>query len=282
MDLTRAHVIVVEDNADTRLIVADLFDDIGVASCLTVESGRALAAHCAKKPALHADLILIDLQMPGEDGCSVARWLRSKPQFANSLMIAFTAAMTHEAKEAAFQAGFDGFIGKSLQAADFIDLIHRIFAGEAVWSRERMMPIDPYRSNENADFDQTLRRLEPKRRDYARRMLPEVEELVREWTGLTDGSRRNESLRSILQSAHTLAGSSSTLGFARFTRAASDVEIAIRTAGYGENRSLTGDDIDQIGNALKTLREAAHTMLEEPPIWSDVDVLHRATGSADS
>src|ERR687898_3644619 len=84
-------IVVVEDNADNLLVVEILLtEDVG-ASCLGVGGGPGLWALLQKQPNLRPDLILLDLQMPREDGPRLLQRLRSMPLFAQARIVAVTA-----------------------------------------------------------------------------------------------------------------------------------------------------------------------------------------------
>ncbi|QEL24754.1 response regulator [Bosea sp. F3-2] len=68
----RARLIVVDDEADIRDLLTDYLTRQGFA-VRTVAGGAELDAALAQEP---ADLILLDLGMPGEDGLSITRRLR--------------------------------------------------------------------------------------------------------------------------------------------------------------------------------------------------------------
>jgi two-component system, cell cycle response regulator DivK len=75
------------------------------------------------------DLVLMDIQLPGKDGFTLLREIRSSP-FGTMRVIALTAhAMTGD-RERALQAGFDGYITKPIDVRTFPDLVHRALQGE--------------------------------------------------------------------------------------------------------------------------------------------------------
>jgi two-component system cell cycle response regulator DivK len=78
-------------------------------------------------------LILLDLQLPGKDGYKVLRELKSSRQFAHTPIIAMTANVMKRDIEQIQAAGFDGFIGKPINARRFGEWIQYSLAGESVW-----------------------------------------------------------------------------------------------------------------------------------------------------
>jgi CheY-like chemotaxis protein len=99
-------VLIVDDDRDTREMYGKYLEHAGL-HVITVPNGkRALAAAKAQ----HPDVIVMDLSMPGMDGLTAARHLKSSPETADIPIIALTAAIT--SREAARAAGCDGYLAK--------------------------------------------------------------------------------------------------------------------------------------------------------------------------
>lgn len=129
-----AAVIVVEDNPDNLFIVMDILKaDVGVRYCNARASGSQLFKLLDGNPALEIDLILLDIQIPYEDGYTVLRRLRERPRFKDTTVVAVTANVLPQDIARAREAGFDGFIGKPLDADRFPSQIRRVLDGESLW-----------------------------------------------------------------------------------------------------------------------------------------------------
>jgi two-component system, OmpR family, response regulator len=72
----RSHILVVDDDARVRTMLARYFEEEGFRVSLA-GSGGEMRAVMANSP---ADLVLLDLVLPGEDGVSLARELRSQSE----------------------------------------------------------------------------------------------------------------------------------------------------------------------------------------------------------
>jgi signal transduction histidine kinase/CheY-like chemotaxis protein len=124
---TFAHrrILIVDDDETTREMLAEL---LGRAEALvtTAESAaRALAAIQETTP----DVIIADIGLPGEDGCSLIRRIRSLPTPAASVpAIALSAYTRYEDRERALASGFTDFIGKPADPADLITVVQRVMA----------------------------------------------------------------------------------------------------------------------------------------------------------
>ncbi|HET9224924.1 MAG TPA: response regulator [Roseiflexaceae bacterium] len=134
IDPKTATVIVVEDNADNLFIVMDLLrEDLGVRYCNGRASGRQFFKLIETNPQSVPDLILLDIQIPYEDGYAVLRQIRTMPALNATKVVAVTANVLPQDVERVRQAGFDGFIGKPIDADRFPEQITRVLGGTAVW-----------------------------------------------------------------------------------------------------------------------------------------------------
>jgi two-component system, cell cycle response regulator DivK len=131
-DPRAATVLVVEDNPDNLMLVMDLLREIPVQYCNARASGRQLFKLLEQR-GMQVDLILLDIQIPGEDGYQVLRHIHATPALAETKIVAVTANVMTSDVERTQAAGFDGFIGKPLKIKRFPEQIRRILAGEAVW-----------------------------------------------------------------------------------------------------------------------------------------------------
>jgi two-component system, cell cycle response regulator DivK len=112
----------VEDNDRNLELVRDLLEVTGYRTleATNARSGIALAV------AHHPDLVLMDVQLPGEDGVAALSWLRAEPGLATVPVVALTAfAMRHD-RERFLAAGFDGYILKPIEVRPFLDRVRQL------------------------------------------------------------------------------------------------------------------------------------------------------------
>jgi two-component system, cell cycle response regulator DivK len=125
-------VFLVEDNFDNIVLT-----ELGVheANCdfNSRASGRYLLQWVDENPGHAPDLILLDIQLPREDGYAVLKQIREHPLLRNTRVVAVTADVNQF--ERCRVAGFDGFIGKPLKPQLFPRQIQRILEGESIWER---------------------------------------------------------------------------------------------------------------------------------------------------
>ena len=120
-------VLVVDDQVLNLDLVECVLDAAGVRVRCAVDAVAARESLRNERP----DLILLDIQLPGEDGLSLARELKADASLARVPLIAFTAhAMSGD--EARFRAaGFDGYLAKPIDVASFADSLRRYVAQAA-------------------------------------------------------------------------------------------------------------------------------------------------------
>jgi sigma-B regulation protein RsbU (phosphoserine phosphatase) len=112
---SRAQILVVDDDAISRKILAQLLASAGH-DCRECEDGaKALQLIHAKPPSL----LLLDFDMPGLNGAEVLRRLRSDPDpaIAQIPAIMLTGHGSEESEVSCLQAGADDFVTKPINAA---------------------------------------------------------------------------------------------------------------------------------------------------------------------
>jgi two-component system cell cycle response regulator DivK len=103
-----ATILYVEDNPENRLLVNRI---------LTAEGFRIIEASTAHQalemlPALHPELILVDINMPDMDGYTLTARIKALPEMKSIPVIALTANVMRGDRERSLSAGCDGYIQK--------------------------------------------------------------------------------------------------------------------------------------------------------------------------
>jgi two-component system cell cycle response regulator DivK len=131
-DLADAVILVAEDNPDNLFIALESLRRAGVGYCDGCASGLQLFNLIANlgRP---VDLVLLDLQIPVEDGYAILARIRSAPRLRDTRVVALTANVMPDDLAQARAAGFDGLIGKPISRRRFVLQITRALMGEGVW-----------------------------------------------------------------------------------------------------------------------------------------------------
>ncbi len=108
-------ILVVEDNEANQMLARAVLELEGHRVELAGSAPEALDLIRASAP----DLILMDIQLPGQDGLSLTRDLKADPATDDIPVVALTAhAMTGD-RELALKAGCAGYISKPIDTRTF-------------------------------------------------------------------------------------------------------------------------------------------------------------------
>ncbi len=117
-------ILVAEDNLVNQRVIGLALRRLGYRADMVADGEEALDA-------LHRsayDVVLMDLRMPRLDGLEATRRLRADAALTQPRVIAMTADVTSDKREACFAAGMDGFLGKPIDQEAFRDALSRVAA----------------------------------------------------------------------------------------------------------------------------------------------------------
>jgi len=106
-------VLVVEDDADIRMVLATLLESAGYRVELAASAARALIEARANRP----DAVLVDLGLPDRDGQQLIRDIRG---FATVPIIVLSARDAEQEKIAALDHGADDYVTKPFNAGELL------------------------------------------------------------------------------------------------------------------------------------------------------------------
>jgi CheY-like chemotaxis protein len=110
-------ILVVEDNPANQLLAETVLEREGF-----VVDVAGSAAEAVRRITINApDLILMDISLPGQDGLSLTRDLKSDPTTSRIPVVALTAHAMVGDREAALAAGCNGHITKPIDVEKFGD-----------------------------------------------------------------------------------------------------------------------------------------------------------------
>ncbi|MGV0106059.1 ATP-binding protein [Nostoc sp. DSM 114160] len=119
--LNGLQILVVDDNADTRELIAFILEKSGGQVTAVSSVGEALEALERLKP----DVLVSDIGMPNEDGYSLIRKVRAQEteQGEKILAVALTAFAREEEHRLALEAGFQVHVSKPIEPEELVKVV---------------------------------------------------------------------------------------------------------------------------------------------------------------
>jgi CheY-like chemotaxis protein len=231
-------ILYVEDEPDIRTVALTVLESLGNFTVTACSSGRE-AIEAA--PTARADLILLDVMMPGMDGPTTLAALRALPQTADTPVIFMTAKVQPAEVRHLRSLGALDVIAKPFDPMTLCDEISRLWqahvdAAAAARPARRDLQLDAFR----AGFA-----------SHVPAMIADIEAL---WSRVVN-ERDAEALTELHRTLHSLAGSGRTFGFGDLGEQARALELAIApflTDGIPASAAL-----EQLAPLVERVRRAA-------------------------
>ena len=118
-------ILVVEDNETNQMLTVAVLERDGYRVEVAGNAEEARQQLEAERP----QLILMDVQLPGEDGLAFTQELKRDPATRPIPVVAMTAHAMQGDAELAIQAGCSGYIAKPIDTRVLADQIRRYLAG---------------------------------------------------------------------------------------------------------------------------------------------------------
>ncbi len=112
-------ILVVDDNEDAANSLAMYLDAIGAQTDVAYDGPQALALVAERRP----PVAILDIGMPGMDGCELAQRLRGDPRNAGMMLIALTGWGQADDRARVADAGFDHHLLKPPDIAQLMALL---------------------------------------------------------------------------------------------------------------------------------------------------------------
>ena len=109
-------VLVVDDVVENCMLVADYLENLGC-RVLTANSGADALAAMERGP---ADLVLLDVEMPGMNGLEVCRRIKASVAWSMVPVVIVTAYTAVDDRVAALNAGADDFLAKPVEQTELV------------------------------------------------------------------------------------------------------------------------------------------------------------------
>jgi DNA-binding response OmpR family regulator len=123
-----ARILVVDDEDGIRDMICEYLSLHGL-MVDPADGGEAMRAALARQP---ADLVILDVRMPGEDGLSLARWLR---EHQDCSIVIVTAAGDTLDRIIGLEIGADDYLAKPFEPRELLVRVRNVL--------RRARPADP-------------------------------------------------------------------------------------------------------------------------------------------
>jgi signal transduction histidine kinase/CheY-like chemotaxis protein len=121
-------VLLVDDSPTVLSVLGALLSEAG-AEVIRKDNAPDAITLLAENPAA-ADVLVIDLQMPGMDGFQAIQKIRTDPRFRDLPILVLTAGLLNNEREKALAAGADAVLFKPVYAEQLSDCLLRLIARE--------------------------------------------------------------------------------------------------------------------------------------------------------
>ena len=116
---TPSRILIVDDDIDIRSLLAEYLNDHGYET-VTAQNGEAMAQALRDSP---ADLIVLDINMPGEDGLTLCRNLRTQ---SSTPVIMLTARGEPVDRILGLEMGADDYLAKPFEPRELLARIRSV------------------------------------------------------------------------------------------------------------------------------------------------------------
>jgi len=115
-------VLIVEDEPNIVLSLEFLMKKAGLRT-EAVRDGREALARLSGEP---ADLVILDLMLPGVDGFEILRELRRRPGWAKTRVIVLSARGRQNERERGLELGADDYVTKPFSTRELVDRVRKL------------------------------------------------------------------------------------------------------------------------------------------------------------
>jgi CheY-like chemotaxis protein len=210
-------ILLVEDNVSNAKLTRILLEREGHYVRTAANADEALAMLQSFAPRL----ILMDIQLPGMDGLTLTRKLKSDPRTCDIPVVAMTAYAMKSDEAQALAAGCQGYITKPIDTRRFAGDVLGHLSLAAAQCKTAAAQASRRRRDFEAAFDEL-------RADYVNGLGDYVKELREHASGADAEQDRAARHAALARIAHKLAGTGTTYGYPAITEAARALELGLR------------------------------------------------------
>lgn len=112
-------ILVVDDNPAQLKLLSAVLERAGYSVQVASDANDAIALLRTVRPSL----ILMDIQLPGIDGLTLTRMLKSNPSLRDIIVVGVTAYGMAEDEDRVRNAGCDGYLSKPIDTRALPDIV---------------------------------------------------------------------------------------------------------------------------------------------------------------
>lgn len=124
-DFADRKILIAEDNLINQKLIKRLLLKLGIDDVIIVGDGKAARE---KTREISFDLILMDCNMPIEDGYTAAKFLKSNEATKTIPIVAITANAMEEDQKRCYDAGMDNYLPKPIRRSDLVTVLKHYLA----------------------------------------------------------------------------------------------------------------------------------------------------------
>ncbi|MCV6636315.1 PAS domain S-box protein [Candidatus Albibeggiatoa sp. nov. NOAA] len=112
-------ILIADDIKENGLLLESLLEPLGFELQQAYDGQQAIEKATVYEP----HIIIMDMKMPVMDGLETTRALRQLPQFANTIIIAFSASVLEQQQQDMLSAGCNDFLSKPIRSDDLFNCL---------------------------------------------------------------------------------------------------------------------------------------------------------------
>ena len=137
-------ILLVDDDQEIRELLETYLSRVGFQVRAVADGGAFRQSLCAES----ADLVILDVMLPDEDGFSLCRWVREHQRFAQVPIIMLTASSDEADRVIGLELGADDYLGKPFSPRELVARVRalspwgaRVFGARQLFSIFFVFPL---------------------------------------------------------------------------------------------------------------------------------------------
>ncbi|MFQ5441197.1 MAG: response regulator [Thermodesulfobacteriota bacterium] len=121
MSESKPKVLLVEDNYMNKVLVKEILELNGYEMVAAENGAEAIRLVATEKP----DIVLMDIHLPGMDGVTATRLIKSENKYRAIPVLALTASASKSDEEEILGKGFDGYVAKPIDVKNLLEALDK-------------------------------------------------------------------------------------------------------------------------------------------------------------